>query len=308
LLNLGRLDEGAEDARRSLAMAGELGYAAGEAMGLGVLAGAAHYSGDSDRVLQLSRQQEQLTAVPGSVLLGTSTVMIGALIEGGDLGAAERACQAALTRCRALGDAASLPDLLFLLADLEIRAGLLHDAASHLREGCQEIVRTGGWWYLLNGLWYCGYLCTEERRHAEAITVWAAFAAFSRGDHGEESEDERRYHEALREARLALGPDLTRAAQRRGAAMSLATAAEYVLMLTAPSPPSAQAAPGAAGLSARERELVTLVSQGRTDAQIAAQLHISISTVRSHLDRIRDKTGCRRRADLTRLALTAGLV
>jgi DNA-binding CsgD family transcriptional regulator len=53
----------------------------------------------------------------------------------------------------------------------------------------------------------------------------------------------------------------------------------------------------------RERELVTLVAQGRTDAQIAAQLYISVRTVRSHLDRIRDKTGCRRRADLTRLAL-----
>jgi DNA-binding CsgD family transcriptional regulator len=61
-------------------------------------------------------------------------------------------------------------------------------------------------------------------------------------------------------------------------------------------------------LSPRERELVTLVAQGRTDAQIAAQLYISIRTVRSHLDRIRDKTGCRRRADLTRLALTAELV
>jgi DNA-binding CsgD family transcriptional regulator len=61
-------------------------------------------------------------------------------------------------------------------------------------------------------------------------------------------------------------------------------------------------------LSARERELVTLVAQGRTDADIAAQLYISIRTVRSHLDRIRDKTGCRRRADLTRLALAEGLV
>ena len=59
---------------------------------------------------------------------------------------------------------------------------------------------------------------------------------------------------------------------------------------------------------ARERELVTLVAGGRTDAQIAAELYISIRTVRSHLDRIRDKTGCRRRADLTRLALSAGLV
>jgi hypothetical protein len=33
-----------------------------------------------------------------------------------------------------------------------------------------------------------------------------------------------------------------------------------------------------------------------------------VSTVRSHLDRIRDKTGSRRRADLTRLALQAGMV
>ena len=90
--------------------------------------------------------------------------------------------------------------------------------------------------------------------------------------------------------------------------MSPATAAEYVLMLTAPGPPSAQAARGAVRLSAREQELVTLVAQGRTDADIASQLYISIRTVRSHLDRIRDKTGCRRRADLTRLALTAGLV
>jgi predicted ATPase/DNA-binding CsgD family transcriptional regulator len=80
-----------------------------------------------------------------------------------------------------------------------------------------------------------------------------------------------------------------------------------VLTLTVPGSPQLLA-PGVAMLSARERELVALVAHGRTDAQIAAQLYISVRTVRSHLDRIRDKTGCRRRADLTRLALTAGLV
>jgi DNA-binding CsgD family transcriptional regulator len=98
--------------------------------------------------------------------------------------------------------------------------------------------------------------------------------------------------------------------------MSLATAAEYALLLAAaqppagppsqpPQPPSAAALPR---LSPRERELITLVAQGRTDAQIAAQLYITVRTVSSHLDRIRDKTGCRRRADITRLALSAGLV
>jgi DNA-binding CsgD family transcriptional regulator len=89
--------------------------------------------------------------------------------------------------------------------------------------------------------------------------------------------------------------------------MTMATAAEYALLLTEPGSPQ-PAAPVPGTLSARERELVTLVAQGRTDAQIAVELYISIRTVRSHLDRIRDKTGCRRRADLTRLALSAGLI
>jgi DNA-binding NarL/FixJ family response regulator len=108
------------------------------------------------------------------------------------------------------------------------------------------------------------------------------------------------------QARQVLGPGRAQAAEDRGAAMSLATAAEYALMLTGPEPPPS--APGPGELSARERELVTLVARGCTNAQIAAELHISVRTVSSHLDRIRDKTGCRRRADLTRLALSARLV
>jgi DNA-binding CsgD family transcriptional regulator len=82
----------------------------------------------------------------------------------------------------------------------------------------------------------------------------------------------------------------------------------YLLTEPGPGSPGRPASPGLAQLSARERQLVTLVAQGRTDAQIAGQLYISVRTVHSHLDRIRDKTGCRRRADLTRLALAAGLI
>ena len=90
--------------------------------------------------------------------------------------------------------------------------------------------------------------------------------------------------------------------------MSRHAVTEYALMLTASGPSLPSAAPSPGPLSARERELVTLVAQGRTNTQIAAELYISVRTVTSHLDRIRDKTGCRRRADLTRLALTTGLV
>ena len=47
--------------------------------------------------------------------------------------------------------------------------------------------------------------------------------------------------------------------------------------------------PSAGDAGAWPGQLVTLVAQGRTDAQIAAQLYISIRTVRSHLGRIGDK-------------------
>ncbi len=48
---------------------------------------------------------------------------------------------------------------------------------------------------------------------------------------------------------------------------------------------------------------VDLVADGLTDKQIAEKLFISVRTVHTHLDRIRQKTGARRRAELTRLAV-----
>jgi DNA-binding CsgD family transcriptional regulator len=56
-------------------------------------------------------------------------------------------------------------------------------------------------------------------------------------------------------------------------------------------------------LTVRESEVLTVLAAGHTDAEIAVALGISPRTVTSHLDRIRDKTGRRRRAELTRLAI-----
>jgi len=61
------------------------------------------------------------------------------------------------------------------------------------------------------------------------------------------------------------------------------------------------------GLSKREVEIVELVAYGLTDNQIAERLFISVKTVHSHLDRIGEKTGQRRRPDLVRLALQHGI-
>jgi DNA-binding CsgD family transcriptional regulator len=252
-------------------------------------------------------------------------LLTSVLIEAGELAAAERVCAAGLAGARDAGDLSSLGNLLEKMVVLDLVSGRFADAAAHLREGLQTALRTGSRARVLDDLDCCGYLCALTGRRAEAVTVWAAVVVlqgrerFSVPSHPDLPEGWFQRQEPLREARRALGPAQAPAAEERGKAMSLATAAEYALMLTAADrqPPSADgpAADGAAvtvpgrdKLSPRERELVTLVAQGHTDAQIAAQLYISVRTVSSHLDRIRDKTGCRRRADLTRLALSAGLV
>jgi DNA-binding CsgD family transcriptional regulator len=309
LLNTGQLAEGTEEGRRALAMAGDLGDPAAEVLALVALGIAASYSGDNDGAIELIRRQQQITGGVPAVYRAGSTVAISALMETGDLAGAESACAAALAQCRDAGDMTKMASLLSLMAELDVRAGRFQDAAAYLREGLQVVMRTGDLWETGNGMWSCGWLCAATGRYAEAATLWAAYAVHyrQRGLVGQTPEEARREQAALSTIRQALGPARVRAAEQRGAAMSLDTAAEYALMLTAPAPPAA-AGPGLGRLSARERELVTLVAQGSTNAQIAAQLYISVRTVGSHLDRIRDKTGCRRRADLTRLALTEGLV
>ena len=304
---MGRAAEAAGDARRALALAREIGDPAGELLALAELSLDADYAGDHDEAVRLARQAGQITAgIPGGLARACSSVLTMVLAGAGDLAEAERVGAAGLARARDAGDLWNQVVVLPRIADLDLRAARTGDAAAHLREGLRLAVRTGTWIELRIGLSQCGELCVATGRAAEALTLWAACAAVDRREGLTEPPwFELHWEEQLRQARQALGPGRARAAEERGAAMSLATAAEYALMLTDPGPPQ-PAAPGSGKLSARERELVTLVAQGRTNAQIAGQLYISVRTVGSHLDRIRDKTGCRRRADLTRLALTMG--
>jgi DNA-binding CsgD family transcriptional regulator/tetratricopeptide (TPR) repeat protein len=309
---MGRAVEAAGDARRALALAREIGDPVGELQALVDLSFAADYAGHHDEAVRLARQAGQITAgIPGSLARMCSRVLTIVLADAGELAAAETVGAAALVRARDAGDLWNQMGLLQRIVDLDLRAGRTGDAAAHLREGLHIAARTGSWFDWFDLLWnlsQCGSLCAATGRAAEALTLWAACAALERHQGvTDPTWFKPRREEQLRQARQALGPGGTRAAEERGEAMNISTAAEYALMLTHPGPPQ-PTAPGSGQLSARERELVTLVAQGHTNAQIAAQLYISVRTVGSHLDRIRDKTGCRRRADLTRLALSEGLV
>lgn len=308
---MGRTAEAVDDGRQALDLARRTGLPGLEALALTCLSVAAWRGGDRDGALRLARQAQQLPGdVPGALRRGVSQLVTMVLAEAGDLAAAERACAAGLARCRETGDLTTLAGQLWNRVLLDLRAHRADDAATHLREQLEIATRTAVRPMLLAGLDCCGHLCAATRRHAEAVTVWAAMSALGGpGPLPFQPLNVGHRDDQLRKARHLLGETRTRAAEQRGAAMSLSTATEYALLLASAQPQvSAEAAPDLTRLSPRERELLTLVAQGRTDAQIAAQLYITVRTVGSHLDRIRDKTGCRRRADLTRLALSAGLV
>jgi predicted ATPase/DNA-binding CsgD family transcriptional regulator len=314
LANQGRVAEAIDEGRRSLAVAKQVAYPVGEALALLDISIATCYAGDVESAVRFARQATEIPAdIPGWIARVGSNILTFGLIAAGELAAAEDVCAEGLARSRDVGDLRNLAALLVQMADLDVQAGRLQKSAAHLREGLQIAARTGMGAELVNVLECCGLLCAAAGRHAETVTLLTAMTALAGARRQGVVEVVPfpflpRQREALREARHALGADRARTAEERGAAMSLDTATEYALMLTAPSSEQSAVASVTGQLSARERELISLVAKGRTDAQIAAELFISVRTVGSHLDRIRDKTGCRRRADLTRLALDAGLV
>ena len=309
LVNTDRIAEGIEEARRSVALAQAIGYPAGEALALANLSLGACYAGDLKSALAIARQARQVdpAAIPGRIARWCTEVAALVQLEAGQADLARASCAEGLSWARQASDLAGQLLCCLTMARLDVRAGRLAQARRHLREALEIGIRTGSRADLAGCLDCCGYLCAAAQRWAEAITIWAAYAKLAEADTLPKPPSTPRHRrEPLYAARQAIGPGQTQAAEQRGAAMTLATAVEFATMVTVTDPHQPQPSV-AALLSPRERDLLSLVGHGHTDAQIAGQLFISVHTVRSHLDRIRDKTGCRRRADLTRLALQAGL-
>jgi predicted ATPase/DNA-binding CsgD family transcriptional regulator len=311
LRNLGRLDEAGQAAHAALLTARRLDYTEGEALALAQLSLVADYADDAEGATRWARQAAQLdrSRLPDKVARRVGLSLTVALAESDDVAAAREACAAGLESARAAGDVTMLADFLYFTTHVALREGQLEDAGDHICESLRLTAQSGDLIRILDCLDDCARLCAATGRPSEAVTLWAAHAAgVAALGTPNLAQDTRHRREPLLRATRRLGPDAARAAERRGAQMTLQTAADFAAMLARSAGPGASTATPAVRLTPREKELLVLVARGRTDAQIAAELFISIRTVRSHLDRIRDKTGSRRRADLTMLALRAGLV
>ncbi len=61
-------------------------------------------------------------------------------------------------------------------------------------------------------------------------------------------------------------------------------------------------------LTPKERNVLQLIAEGRSSAQIAVTMNISLKTVATHRQHLSDKLNVRGIADLTRYALREGII
>ena len=76
-------------------------------------------------------------------------------------------------------------------------------------------------------------------------------------------------------------------------------------------PPAMRAIAGvddSKALTAREREVVTLIASGLSNEEISRKIYVSPSTVKTHAARAMTKLGARDRAQLVVFAYQTGLV
>jgi predicted ATPase/DNA-binding CsgD family transcriptional regulator len=314
LRNMGRLDEAEADARVALDLARQLGYPTGEADALKELSAVFTYANDGEHAVEWARQAQRVdrSQMPGWRAREVERILAWALATVGDhedFGDALDLCAQALVRARTMGDLGAQANLFFIMEVLALKTERLPEARMYLRETAELATHLSSTLRLVDILDEGGFLCAATGQYAEAVTLWSALAAQNQAnDLADTLEGEHRRDKPLREARDALETRQVRAAEERGAAMTLPAAVQLAVMTTDDNRQVPTMPAGTSALSARERELVALVAQGRTDAEMADKLFISVRTVRTHLDRIRDKSGCRRRADLTRLALQEGII
>jgi predicted ATPase/DNA-binding CsgD family transcriptional regulator len=312
LRNMGSLQEAAAEAGTALELARRLGYAGGEADALLELSFISSYADQGEDSVAWARQARLVDPdrVPGWCVRKVWLLLPWTLVASGQLDGAQELSEEVLAQARAAGDLGMQADALYLMSMLASKTGRLTEAGAYLRESAELAVYQGYPLRLIDIVDEAGFLCAATGRYADAVALWSAMVVQNEATGiADTAEGEHRREQPLHEARQALGERQFQVAKDRGAAMTLAAAVEFAVMTTGENVQAPGQAPAALGnLSARERELVALVAQGRTDAEIAEKLFISVSTVRTHLDRIRDKSGCRRRADLTRLALREGII
>ncbi len=302
----GETDMAIDKITRALEMARSIGYVSGEVLASTQFGWAAMHAGSYTDAL---RWAERAHVIDASLLgreatRGRAGLLVDALEALGEPARLERAAREQIEIAAREGDSVLLAMHLDVLARLEMASGRRREAGGHIDEAARLAAVTGNH-KLFEFILETAVVFLGDRDPRSSATIWGAEQAVY-GQSG--SRDSQPHDVAFRAPTLAkvesaLGKDEMQDLERRGREMPLGAVLELLHGLLRAAAASGSDERGESyKLSKRERELLGLVADGLTDAQIAERLYISVKTVHSHLDRIRDKTGARRRPELTRVA------
>jgi DNA-binding NarL/FixJ family response regulator len=97
-------------------------------------------------------------------------------------------------------------------------------------------------------------------------------------------------------------------AAARGDALIAPNVTRRLLATWAAQPPAGEPVQPLEPLTEREEEVLTLVARGRTNAEIAAELFIGVTTVKTHVTSLLTKLGARNRVEIAMWAFDTGRV
>lgn len=310
LRDSGDYDAAADQAERAVTLARDRTDSRGQIRALAALAFIGVYRGDFNKARELAQQAVLLRKEDDSSAEVWDAIAASAIANcwAGALDVAQAHANRALT----LGERSASPtQIAWSHSTLAAIAGMRRNAAeeiTHSRQCLDLSVDIGAKRTLFNAVMCLGHASGLTGNYELGATLAGASSAIVRQAGFTLPPGFDRY---LRldsyAATLGIDPRALESAYQTGQTLTTPEVIDLALTVTPPDQEDRVAAKRTIErLSSRERQLIRLVADGLTDAQIGERLFISIRTVRSHLDRIRDKTGARRRAELTRLATSLG--
>jgi len=327
-LHTGQIAEGAQRADEAIARARQAGDQWNEGYALGTRAAAAALSGNMRESEELG--QQALTVMRRiDQQWGTARTLLGL----GDLArlrtdppAARRHYRAALAILREVDARPEIARCLAGLGRIAMEQGDLAQAREHLAGSLRLSLNAGSRIGISRGLLSFATLAVREDRPDHAVQLAAAVTTLRESAHLPPLQGSRtqRYLDAA----APLGERIVAALWARGLAMTSSEAAE--LALEAPPAPSANGhhrgggqpaadagagqavRPAASGtdlpagaLTRREREVVALIAEGRSNKDIARELYISPATAARHVANILGKLGYTSRSQVAAWAASA---
>jgi len=204
---------------------------------------------------------------------------------------------------RSVGDRRSFGKVLWSIAEIDAALGDVETAAAQFEESLTLFVEFGDRWFSELVLESAAFLAAAAGDLERAVRLLGAADAVLRAIGVPLMARLRARHDhVLAEARSTLGSSRFAAAWDEGA--GLAPSGTVELVRAARRRPELEAPEG---LTARELEVLALVAEGRTDAEVADTLVLSVRTVNAHLRSVYRKLDVHSRSAATRYALEHGL-